>query len=93
MIQVICIILLEQKTMKELKQVNLSSCKTVTRNSFEDNSKNRGQGLRLERVLCFFSFDFPVVLETVFQKAQEQTSCTAVLILFEIIKTFGHHSV
>ena len=82
--------MLERKTMKELKQVNLSSCKTVTRNSFEDNSKNRGQGLRLERV---FSFDFPVVLETVFQKAQEQTSCTAVLILFVIIKTFGHHSV
>ena len=39
-------ILLERKTLKELK--------AATRNSSEDNSKNRRQGLGLERQFCVF---------------------------------------
>ena len=46
LIQVICIILLKRKTLKELK--------AATRNSSEDNSKNRRQGLGLERQFCVF---------------------------------------
>ena len=46
LIQVIGIVLLEGKTMKELKKVNLNSYKTVSRNNSEENPKNRRQGLR-----------------------------------------------
>ena len=46
LIQVLCIILLERKTLKELK--------AATRNSSKDNSKNRRQGLGLERQFCVF---------------------------------------
>ena len=78
--------------MKELKKVNLYSYKTVSRNNSEENPKNRRQGLR-DSFVFFFLCDFPVGLETIFQKAQEKTTCTAVLIFFAVIKIFGPQSV